>query len=144
AARKRRYEGLRRVFGAMVEDVLEESRGILDGSGAESVADIRGLGRPVVRFSDAMFAELKEIRTFLFARMYRHPQVAKMREKSDRIVRDLFAAFMDDVGLLPGEWEAAAKACTEVDRARMVADYVAGMTDRFAIDLHRKLTGGGG
>ncbi len=143
APRKRRYEGLRRVFGAMVEDVLETSRELLQGAEAASVADIRHLGRPVIRFSDAMFGDLQEIRAFLFARMYRHAEVAKMRETSDRIVRDLFAAFMEDVSLMPEDWHAAADACAPVARARMVADYVAGMTDRFAIDLHGRLVAEG-
>ncbi|QHQ34262.1 deoxyguanosinetriphosphate triphosphohydrolase [Algicella marina] len=140
-ARKRRYEGLRRVFGAMVEDVLQTSADALEDSGAQSAAGVRALGRPVICFSDGMFADLKHIRAFLFARMYRHPDVAEMRKRSDRIVRELFAAIMADVALMPDDWQAAAEACEETGRARMVADYVAGMTDRFAIDLHARLFG---
>ena len=139
APRRRRYEALRRVFGVMVEDVMETSQALLKASKAAHVTEIRALDHPVIRFSDTRFAELQEIRRFLFARMYRHPQVSKMRKRSDAIVRDLFAAIMADPGLMPEDWDVAARACTDPDKARMVADYVAGMTDRFAIMLHARL-----
>ena len=136
--RKRRYEALRRVFGVMVEDVIRTSRDLLAGSGARSVADIRHLRRPVVRFTDAMWSDLKMIRAFLFANMYRHPKVVEVRVRSDRIVRELFTMFMGDPALLPEAWRDQVPA-EEAARARMISDYIAGMTDRFAIMEHGRL-----
>ncbi|MEM1264885.1 MAG: deoxyguanosinetriphosphate triphosphohydrolase [Pseudomonadota bacterium] len=139
--RRRRYEALRRVFGLMVEDVIETSSARLAAASPGSAAEIRALDRPVVAFSDRRFGELQEIRRFLFQRMYRHDQVRATRDHSDRVVRDLFAAMMADPSLMPEEWNGPALACGEDDRARMVADYVAGMTDRFALQMHARLTG---
>ncbi len=138
-AERRRYEALRRVFGVMVEDVLVESRGRLGDSGAKSAQDIRDLGAPVIRFSDALFADLKVIRAFLFENMYRHWSVRRMRRKAAKIVEEIFGIFMDDPGMLPPEWEQAAQG-DRAQRARVIADYLAGMTDRFALQEHAKLT----
>ena len=140
-ARKRRYEALRRVFGVMVEDVIATSRDLLRRSGAMSVEEIRHLGRPVIRFTDAMWQDLKQIRAFLFANMYRHPAVVEERVRSDRIVRDLFAAFLGNPQLLPEAWRDQVPR-DERQRARMISDYIAGMTDRFAIIEHGRLCAG--
>ena len=139
-ARRRRYEALRRVFGVMVEDVICTSRELLEQSGAGSVEEIRALGRPVVRFTSGMWADLKEIRAFLFSNMYRHPKVVDERVRSDRIVRDLFAMFMADPSRLPEAWRDQVPG-EERARARMISDYIAGMTDRFAITEHGRLCG---
>ncbi|RED13838.1 deoxyguanosinetriphosphate triphosphohydrolase [Pontivivens insulae] len=139
---RRQHEALRRVFGVMVEDVLRESERLLREASPGSAAEVRALGAPVVRFSPAMWADLKVIRAFLFARMYRHWSVRRMRRKAARIVEQLFEDFMADPGMLPPEWsEAAGAAKSETLRARIVADYIAGMTDRFAIEEHRALRG---
>jgi len=140
--RRRRYEILRRVFGVMVEDVMTESRRLLAASQATSAADIRHLGRPVVRFSDAMWADLKQIRAFLFQNMYRHSTVSEMRVMSDRVVRELFDIFMDAPALLPDGWQSQVQTGDVQHRARTIADYIAGMTDRFALTEHRRLCGG--
>jgi len=139
--RRRRYEALRRVFGAMVEDVIATSRNLLEGADAASVEDIRHLGRPVIHFSPAMWADLKTIRAFLFTNMYRHPQVVEERVRSDRIVRDLFSAFMEDPKRLPEAWRDEVP-FEERARARMISDYIAGMTDRYAITAHERLCSG--
>ena len=136
---RRRYEALRRVFGVMVEDVLSASRARLADSGARSAQDIRDLGAPVIRFSDDLFADLKVIREFLFENMYRHWTVRRMRRKAAKIVEEIFDIFMGDPGMLPPEWEQAA-AGDKAQRARVIADYLAGMTDRFALQEHAKLT----
>jgi dGTPase len=134
AADRRRHEALRRVFGVMVEDVLVESAGRLAASGAQSAQDIRLLGRPVVQFSAPLWDELKEIRAFLFGHMYRHETVKKMRVETAQVVRDLFAAFMADPTRLPQGWQASG----ELAQARKISDYIAGMTDRFALQQHKK------
>jgi len=143
---RRRHEGLRRVFGAMVEDVLHESRYLLESAAAPDVTAIRHLPHSVVRFSPAMWDSLQQIRKFLFENMYRHPKVSEMRVTSDRIVRDLFRVYMHDPSRLPDEWHGLAGTGTEHDRARAIADYIAGMTDRFAMNEHRIVSGvnGGG
>jgi dGTPase len=136
---RREHEALRRFFGLLVEDVLATSRARIAAAAPRSADDIRRLGRPVIRFSDATFAELKEIRAFLYRRMYRHWAVQRMRRKARAVVEDLFATFWAAPELMPHNWNA----CVELDatgRARVVADYIAGMTDRFALQEHRKLT----
>lgn len=139
APARREHEALRRFFGLLVEDVLATSRARLVSAAPATAADIRGLGAPVIRFSAGTFGELKEIRTFLYHRMYRHWTVQRMRRKARNVVRELFAIFNDAPQLMPHEWNACA-ILDEAGRARVVADYIAGMTDRFALQEHRKLT----
>ena len=140
---RRRHEALRRVFGAMVEDVLIRSKQRLQDLNPASVDDIRHAGTPVVRFSGAMWRELKVIREFLFHRMYRAPSVVEMRAQVTKVVEELFPAFLADPARLPDEWQKdVAKAGDETGLARLVGDYIAGMTDRFALETHRKMFGG--
>ncbi len=136
---RRRHEALRRVFGVMVENVLITSRARLAAAGAQSAQDIRGLDAPVIQFSDGLFADLKQIREFLFENMYRHWTVRRMRRKAAQIVVDIFNIFMDDPAMMPPEWKNAAQG-DKAHRARVIADYIAGMTDRFALQEHAKLT----
>ncbi len=139
-AGRRRHEALRRVFGAMVEDVLATSRALLAEAAPGSVEEVRALGRPVIRFSPGLWEELREIRAFLFARMYRAPSVVEMRARVTGVVEDLFAAYLAEPALLPAEWRAdIARAPDETALARIVADYIAGMTDRFALLEHARL-----
>ncbi|MFN3845807.1 MAG: deoxyguanosinetriphosphate triphosphohydrolase [Paracoccaceae bacterium] len=140
---RRRHEALRRVFGRMVEDVIAVAQGRIDAAQPQSVDDIRMMGTTIIRFSKPLYQELKAIRSFLFHRMYRAPSVMEVRAKVTQVVQDLFAAFMADPRLLPDEWEHAVVACTDqTELARTIADYVAGMTDRFAIQEHGRLCGG--
>ena len=126
----------------MVSDVIEVSRAALDASGAQGADDIRSLGRQVIRFSDGMWGEIQEIRAFLFERMYRAPDVKRMRADVTRVVEDLFPLFMADPTQLPSDWRADVLAAEdEAALARIVADYIAGMTDRFALDTHQRLIG---
>ncbi len=139
-AGRRRHEALRRVFGAMVEDVLATSRALLAEAAPGSVEAIRALGRPVIRFSPGLWEELRQIRAFLFARMYRAPSVVEMRARVTGVVEELFAAYLAEPVLLPAEWRADIdRAPDETALARIVADYIAGMTDRFALQEHARL-----
>lgn len=141
AGMRRRHEALRRVFGMMVEDVLARSAALIAEAGPESVDDVRALDAPVVAFSEDMALALSEIKSYLFANLYRHWRVKRMRQKTIRVVRELFDIFMSDPGILPDDWrETAREAETETLRARVIADYIAGMTDRFALEEHRILT----
>ncbi|WP_028913724.1 deoxyguanosinetriphosphate triphosphohydrolase [Pseudorhodobacter ferrugineus] len=137
---RRRHEALRRVFGRMVEDVIAVANIRLDAAKPQSVHDIRAMEGTVIRFSKPLYQELKAIRSFLFTRMYRAPSVMKERTRVTAVVRDLFPLFMAQPELLPTEWaEDVARADTHMLLARIVADYVAGMTDRFAIQEHARL-----
>jgi len=133
---RRRHEALRRVFGVMVGDVLGTTRDRLARDAPRDAAALRALGHPVVRFSDSFRAQLQQIRDFLFRRMYRAPPVVAMRAQVTAVLEDLFAAYMADPGLMPPEWRAEG-----TDHPRNVADYIAGMTDRFAMDCHARLRG---
>jgi dGTPase len=141
---RRRHEALRRVFGVMVADVIATSRSKLSDANAKSAADIRHLGRAVISFSDTMWRDLVEIRRFLFTRMYRAPAVMKIRAEVTGVVEELFPLFLEQPDLMPQDWSNSI-AVAGTDRtmlARIVADYIAGMTDRFALQEHHRLIGG--
>ena len=133
------HEAVREMIGLMVADVLEESRRRLEESGADSPDVVRSLDQPVVAFSDGMTESLAAVRRFLYANMYLHYKVKRMKEKGKMVVRDLFSAFLFDPMLLPTELQREARGAGAEATARVVCDYIAGMTDRYAIEEHRKL-----
>ncbi|MGO4909309.1 deoxyguanosinetriphosphate triphosphohydrolase [Pseudorhodobacter sp. W20_MBD10_FR17] len=137
---RRRHEALRRVFGRMVEDVINVANIRLDAAKPQSVEEVRAMEGTVIRFSKPLYQELKVIRSFLFTRMYRAPSVMIERARVTAVVRDLFPLFMSQPEFLPQEWrQDVAQADTQQLLARIVADYVAGMTDRFALQEHARL-----
>jgi dGTPase len=138
---RRRHEALRRVFGVMVSDVISTSRVILDESGAKSAYEIRRLGRPVIRFSDAVFADLREIRSFLFSQMYRAPAVMAKRAEVTTIIRELFPLFLNDPSQLPANWHEELQGADKTAIARRVCDYISGMTDRYALLEYERILG---
>lgn len=139
---RRRHEALRRFFGILVEDVIRVSRRNLADLGPASVHDIRHAGRPVIQFTPALWSDLKAIRDFLFHRMYRAPAVVEMRRHVTQVIDDLFPLFMSRPDYLPKQWRKdVAEAGSNRDLAWIVADYISGMTDRFAIQEHARLTG---
>ena len=141
-AKRRRHEALRRVFGAMVSDVIATSRARLAEIGAGSPDEVRRAGRPATAFSGAMSADIEDVRGFLFERMYRAPSVMDMRAHTAEVVADLFPLYMARPDLLPRDWAGdVAAADGETGLARIVADYVAGMTDRFALKEWQRLAG---
>ena len=138
--RRRRNEALRRFFGVMVEDVLRMTRDNLLDLDPQSAQDIRMAGRPMAQFSSDLWADLKQVRTFLFTRMYRAPSVVAMRKDVSAKVRGLFPYFMEKPYLLPMEWQVEfAHSPDEQTIARVVCDYIAGMTDRFALQQYEQL-----
>ena len=138
---RRRHEALRRFFGILVEDVITVSRQNLTELAPRSVLDIRHAGRPVVLFSNGLWHDLKVIREFLFRRMYRAPTVVEMRKEVTEAVNTLFPLFMQSPDVLPKQWRKdVAKAKDDVALARIVLDYIAGMTDRFALQEYERLT----
>ncbi len=139
---RRRHEALRRVFGRMVEDVIAVAKNRLDAAQPKSVEDIRAMEGTVIRFSKPLYQELKAIRSFLFNRMYRAPSVMVERARVTEVVNGLFPLFMASPEHLPQEWRADVEAAkNETALARIVADYVSGMTDRFALQEHQRLLG---
>jgi dGTPase len=149
---RRQHEALRRVFGVMVEDVIAVAQNRLTSLGPESADDIRHMDGPIIRFSKPLYQNLKAIKGFLFERMYRAPTVVVERRRVTAMINALFPLFMERPELLPEEWlEEVALARQEGgDRtrpeakqalARVVLDYVAGMTDRFAIQEYERLIG---
>lgn len=139
---RRRHEALRRFFGVMVSDVIDTARLLLAESGVQSVEEVRALGHPVVKFSDPLWRDLKEIRAFLFTRMYRAPSVMEKRAKVAKVVEALFPYFLDNPLEMPERWQADIAAAEDrTALARIVSDYIAGMTDRFALQQHERLIG---
>ena len=139
---RRRHEALRRVFGRLVEDVIAVAKNRLDAAQPKSVDDIRAMEGTVIRFSKPLYQELKAIRGFLFTRMYRAPSVMVERARVTEVVNGLFPLFMSQPEHLPQEWRADVDATKdETALARIVADYVSGMTDRFALQEHQRLLG---
>lgn len=139
---RRKHEALRRVFGVMVSDVIDTSRGLLAESGANSVEDVRAYGAPVIVFSSSFLEDLNVIRNFLFTRMYRAPSVMEKRAQVTKVVKQLFPMFMERTDLLPLSWQDDIKQLPdETAIARKVSDYIAGMTDRYALLEYERLMG---
>lgn len=125
-------EGVRRLIGDMVHDVLHETGMRLNVLQPESVEDVRRAGQTMVAFSSSMAEKERALKNFLFDRMYRNERVNEARAAGKATVRGLFKAFMDEPDLMPVDWFGEAQNQNEGERARVVADYIAGMTDRYA------------
>ena len=133
------YEVTRRMITEMIGDAVEETRRRLRALSPESPDDIRGAGAAVVGFSAAMAAGLAELKAFLFERVYRSPHVLRVMGRAEAIVDDLFGRYVTDPSAMPEAWRLAAAPLSERRRARLIGDFVAGMTDRYAIEEHRRL-----
>jgi dGTPase len=134
-----RMEAVRRMIGAMVDDVLAETRRRADASHVSSPEDVRNLDHALVAFSRDMVEDLSRLREFLMSRMYRHWRVNRTRSQARRILAEMFQLFMREPDVMPTEWFLRSQKRDEAGRARVVCDYIAGMTDRFAIEEHRRL-----
>jgi dGTPase len=133
-------EMIRRVINLMVGDVVAESRRRIAALAPASVDDIRRAPRPVVAFSDGMVEANNVLRDFLFTRMYRHWRVNRTMAKSKRVVQMLFSLLHGGPQMLPPMWRARAGDAGSPHCARVVCDYIAGMTDRYALEEHRRMT----
>jgi dGTPase len=135
------YETIRQMLSAQVYDVIEGSRNAISRAAPDSVQAVRG-EPPLVCFSAAMAAQSGELKQFLLRNLYRHPQVMETTLQARRIVADLFAAYLQTPGEMQSRFaQRAAHAPHATATARVVADYIAGMTDRFAVREHVRLTG---
>jgi len=137
------HELIRRLISVFVADLLTQSSSNLDAMDAASSDDIRRAGGAVIAFSPAMAADLETIRDFLFTNMWRHYKVNRMTSKAKRVVTDLFDLFMSETNTLPTDWQFSnGVPINDLDqggRARVIADYIASMTDRYAILEHQRL-----
>ena len=133
------HELTRRIITRFIEDAIGESGRRIAESEVDSPEAVAAAGRTLVGHAQAIEAADRDIKAFLFARMYQHPDVKRVREKADAIVRRLFKTYLSDPSTMPPEWAAKADGFT---RAGAVADYIAGMTDRFAIAEHTRLFDG--
>jgi dGTPase len=137
------HEVVRRMIDYTVNDLVGASAASLAGAAPGSVAEVRALAAPLLMFSDAVREEHLELKRYLREHLYKHYRVLRMTTKAQRVVRDLFGAMFGETHLMPTEHQEAARRLEAIDgeagRARAVADYIAGMTDRFAILEHRRL-----
>ena len=129
---------VRDMIGHMVGDVLAETERRVRESGVETIADVRAAGGALAGFSEALGAEERELKRFLYARLYGLPELQPVRREAERVVANLAAAYRRNPELLPEPWRRGAD---EIEQLRTIGDFVAGMTDRFAIARHEELVG---
>lgn len=129
---------VRDMIGAMVEDVLAETERLVRAAGAETIDDVRTAGRQLARFSSALAEEERELKRFLYHRLYGSRELELVRTEAERVVTNLAAAYRDDPSRLPAPWQDGSSG---VEQLRTIADFIAGMTDRFAIARHEELVG---
>jgi dGTPase len=137
-ASRRAHEVVRRLITRMIEDVIAESRRRLDALSPRSAADVRRAAQPVIAFSPQMAQADADIKGFLRPRMYRHDRVMRVMGEAEGVLRDLFAHFTATPADLPAEWGEDFASLDEAARARRIADYIAGMTDRYALIEHAR------
>lgn len=133
------HEAVRRLINAMVSDLVAETETRAAELGPQSVEEVRAMPQPLAAFSDGMQANDRSLKDFLYANMYRHYRVNRMASKARRVVSDLFDLFLNEPQCLPTDWYRRAGAPKSSDTARIVADYIAGMTDRYALREHARL-----
>ena len=138
-AARRTYEITRRIITVMIADCVSESRRRLAALQPGTADDIRAHTGSVVAFSDAFAADVAGLRSFLYARVYRHPWVMGVMSRAERIVTDLFEVYLEDPTTMPPDWAGAVERLDDRRRARLVCDYLSGQTDRYAIAEHRRL-----
>jgi dGTPase len=139
AAERWAAESVRRLIGLRVADLVAESKKRAALLKPKTAAEVRAAGEPLVGFSDEMRQHERALRRFLFDRMYRHYRIARVRSQARRILKDLFELFLAEPDLLPDRWREQASAVEGAERAVVVCDYIAGMTDPYAINEHRRL-----
>jgi len=143
SARRLVHEVVRRMIDYLVNDLIDTSSTAIDAAAPRSADEVRARSEPLLGFSEQVLAEHLELKRYLRQHLYRHYRVLRMTTKAGRVVRELFAAMLDDVELMPTEHQAVARRLEAgsgtAGRARAVADYIAGMTDRYAIREYGRL-----
>jgi len=129
---------VRDMIGTMVGDVIAEAEWRVGDAGVETIGDVRSAGRQLAGFSPGLAAEERELKRFLYANLYNSPQLVAVKEGAQRVVTGLAKAYRANPGLLPPEWQSGDG---HVEQVRRIGDFIAGMTDRFAISRHREIVG---
>ncbi|MBU6421060.1 MAG: deoxyguanosinetriphosphate triphosphohydrolase [Gammaproteobacteria bacterium] len=132
------HETVRRMINRLITDLIEASRANLEAAKPADIEEVRAQSAPLIAFSESVGAQSQALARFLRTQLYYHPKVRRAAEKADKVVKGLFDAYFSQPSLLPNAGDAADDAMA---RARRVADYIAGMTDRFALREYRRLTG---
>jgi len=135
---KRQRALVRDMIGTMVGDVLAETQRRVRDAGVETIEDVRAAGRPLAGFSDEVDAQERELKRFLHARLYGLPNLRPIREEAQRVVAELACRYRADPSLLPADWQ---RSGDRVEQLRTIGDFIAGMTDRFAIAKHEEIVG---
>jgi dGTPase len=133
------FEVIRRMIGAVVTDLIQNSTRNIGAAAPKSIGDVRNAGQPLIAMSGPMHEAHLALKKFLNRHLYRHEKKLEMTARVQSVVRELFAAYMQDNSLMPKEYSALALGRDEAGRARVIADYIAGMTDRYAFDAHQRL-----
>lgn len=135
------FEIIRRMIGTVVTDLIEETKRQVEASGVSTIDDVREASEPLVNMSPGIYEQHVSLKRFLNEHLYRHEQKLDMTRRAQAIVHDLFVAYAGNTSLMPREFEEKAASLNEASRARVIADYIAGMTDRYAIAAHEGLAG---
>jgi dGTPase len=135
------YEIIRRMINTVVTDLITTTQQQLDEAQPDSIDSVRTAGKALVGFSDAVYEQHVSLKKFLNRHLYRHENKLAMTREVQAVIRDLFAIYLQDVQQMPAEFSGAAEQQDDVGRARVVADYIAGMTDRYAIAEHERIAG---
>lgn len=135
------YEIIRRMIDTVVTDLINETQRNLDVAKPASIDDVRQAGTALVTMSDAVYAQHTALKKFLNEHLYRHEKKLEMTSRVQAVLKDLFAIFMSDHATMPAQFSAAAASGNEAGKARIVADYIAGMTDRYALAEHERIVG---
>jgi len=135
---RRAHETVRALITRMIEDVIGETGRRVAMLKPRSVAEVREAPRPVVGFSPGMEKTDRDIKGFLYPRMYHHDSVTRVMDDAERVVHELFAHYMETTKDLPAEWGEGIDALDRAGRAQRIGDYIAGMTDRYALVEHAK------
>jgi dGTPase len=145
APRKRIHETVRRIINTMVVNLIENSSNAIKKAGPANIDDVRNHGEPLVAYSQELYDSLLQMKRFLRQHLYAHYQVKRMSRKAKEIIQSLFNVFMDDQRLLPPQYQDRISAqnqdSNDDHKARVIADYIAGMTDRYALREHHRLFG---
>lgn len=135
------HEIIRRMIGTVVTDLIEETQRQIEASNVSSIDDVREAGEPLVNMSPEIYEQHVSLKRFLHQHLYSHEQKLEMTRRAQAIVRELFEAYSDDPFLMPQQFAERVASLDGADRARVIADYIAGMTDRYAIAAHEGLAG---
>jgi dGTPase len=141
AERRAVHETIRRMINHVVVDLIENGSACLGRSKVQSIDDVRDFGEPLINYSEPVSKKVLELKRFLRRNLYNHTRVQQMMQSAKTIVEELFVKFMEEPNLLPAQYQGKSGSDGLAGRARVVADYMAGMTDRYAINEHARLLG---